>query len=183
MAKATLEGLTPEDINGLAVTARGLIDNPKTRGKFQRLLREDDPTLVLPEIDAADAAAERVKPLEDQVTKLTNDLAQRDARDRLNRLQREPVEAGLLKSLEELPDLEKYMKEKGFTPVQYLQAARYRQMERQLAEPTPPNITPHQPLLPKGDELKAWMQNPAQKAREVANQFLNESRANRGPRH
>jgi hypothetical protein len=173
----SLEGMSEQDRNNLAALAIRLSTGEKTRKDFQKLIKAENPSFSSPELELEDlrsqmtGSAEQAKRLE----KLEGELAERNAREKWDSIKQEPVKAGLI-TAEEIPDLEAYMKEKGFNATQYRQAAEHRNMENQLAVPTAAALKPFQM---NDDGLKLAKKDPKAFLRNNTISYLNEMRTRR----
>jgi hypothetical protein len=176
----SLEGLSADEINGLAALGVSLTNNPKTRKEFFKLVKTVNPDASVPELDADEAIATATAAQNKRLDAMENKQREDDARARLAALKDEPVIKGLI-TKDEIPELEKYMKERGFTPIQYVQAAQLRQAEMRAAEPTPGTFQPTA-VLPGDKDLRkdsrAW-------ARKAAADAINDIKAGKvaGLRH
>jgi hypothetical protein len=59
--------MTPEAIADLAALAKGLSENPQTRGQFLGMMKRADPNLSIPEIDIPNRLSAAVKPHLDKI--------------------------------------------------------------------------------------------------------------------
>ncbi len=170
----SLEGYTPQQIADLAAMAHVIGRNPETSREFQRLAKKAVPGAHFPELELEDRIAAATGASAEKVAALEAKLQEREARDRLQSHRMAPVRAGLIRE-DEVEGLETYMKDKGFTVTQYEQAARFRQMEQQLAVPTAPES-----LAPAGfspEKLKLLRQNPEAFLQQEGAAAVAESRA------
>ena len=71
---ASLEDLTPEARDELALLARELSENPATREPFLRLTKQARPSLTIDTIDIKDQVSQVVQQAEDRVMQLENKL-------------------------------------------------------------------------------------------------------------
>ena len=77
----SLEGLSAEEIEALAVTAKALRDNPKTRLGFLRLAKAANPDLIVPEVDAEERQNRIHQHVHDRFTKLEEKVANDAAKE------------------------------------------------------------------------------------------------------
>jgi hypothetical protein len=176
MPLPSLEGLASEDVARLAQVAAALANNPQTRSGFQRLYKQVDPTVVLPELDMEEALAKQReqfhKELEDRDKKAEQERLVRQRTETL----RDLVDSGLLARDDIAID-----KESNLSPIEkfaldnkigdYQSAARLYKQSLGAATPTnsSPSFVPSAPTVPKIDlgdtgNLRQWSLNEAYKA-------------------
>ena len=151
MAEINLEGLSPEAIQGLALTAKSMLENSKTRARTLALVKEVDPTQNIPEIDMPAQFAtmldeERTarKKIEDEVR---DDRIRRDVERQRNKI----TAKGIAEA--DVDKVEKLMIDRGIT--NHETAAEFFIAQNKMAEPTPPAHLAYQSLeLPKFDLTK-----------------------------
>ena len=80
---ASLEDLTPEARDELALLARELSDDPETREAFLRLTKKRRPNLTIDSIDLKDEMARKLDEERNRVDQLEGKLRERDALDSL----------------------------------------------------------------------------------------------------
>jgi hypothetical protein len=160
----SLEDLSLEQRDELAMLAKQLSDNPNTRKEFLRMTKKVRPELSVPELDIEDYTHSKVSAAEERVMALESKLRERDAVEELNKRR-----ARLGRSEEEVAEIEKVMLEKGMT--NHETAAEYFDWMRQAATPTPMgyNSSP----MNKFDLSKYW-KNPQMGARDEAQKALME---------
>lgn len=130
---ASLENLDEDAIKGLATLAKGLAEDPKTRRAFQALLKTQNPSLPIPELDAETRAAAQIKPLQDELAALRKEQAEKRGVDGLQARRAKLREAG--HSDEEITSIEKLMVDKQIPS--HDTAAEHFRMSQKLATPTP----------------------------------------------
>jgi hypothetical protein len=167
----SLEDLTPEARDELALLAKQLAENPKTRKNFLRLTREARPDMPIPEIEIEDRTTQAFQQADQRVQSLEAKLHQQDALNELERRRRALLKKGLVDSEEEISQVEKVMLDKGIT--NHESAAEYWKWMRQSAEPTPIGYNSN-PL--NGFDLNKYWKNPVKAARDNAVQALSELR-------
>lgn len=167
----SLEDLTPEARDELALLAKQLAENPKTRKNFLRLTREARPDMPIPEIEIEDNTSAVLQQAEERVQSLEAKLQQRDALNELERRRNALLKKGLVDSEDDIPEVEKVMLEKGIT--NHESAAEYWKWMKQSAEPTPIGYN-SSPL--NGFDLNKYWKNPTKAARDNAMQALGELR-------
>ena len=170
----SLEDLTIEARDELALLARQLAENPATRKDFLRLTKKAKPDMPIPELEIEDSTTSAVQKAEDRVQALEAKLAEKDAREELEK-RRSKIRARGLKD-DDIAEVEKIMLEKGIT--QHDAAADYWDWMKQASTPTPSGYNPNP--INKFDLGKYW-KNPVQGARDEAAKALNELRKNPRP--
>ena len=160
----SLEDLSYEARDELALLARQLAENPKTRKAFLRLTKEAKPDMPIPELEIEDSTNYAVQKANDRVAHLEARLQQRDAMEELNKRRSKLKEKGLVENDEQVEEVEKMMLEKGIT-------------NHEVA-PTPTGYNPS--AIGKFD-LSAYWKNPIQGARNEAAKALSELRRNPKP--
>lgn len=177
---ASLEDLTPEARDELALLARELSENPTTRESFLRLTKQARPNLTIDTIDIKDQVSDVVRQAEEKVTALENRMREKEALDDLKSRRDALLHKGKVKSSEEIAEIEKLMLEKGITS--HETAADYFTYMKEAAKPTPvkqfnPNVMDE---TARGTLQKFW-KNPAAAARDEASNALMELRKNPRP--
>lgn len=143
----SLEDLTHEEL--LKHTAalqqsdnlfKTLLTSPDTREPMQRLLKQKNPNLVIPEIDAQDRVMAAVAEERKEREKLQAQIIERDVKDRINEAR------GSIKSKYGLTDadvleVEKLMTDKENPIPTHDAAARVFKASRTVSEPTPMQIS------------------------------------------
>ncbi len=170
----SLEDLTIEARDELALLARQLAENPATRKDFLRLTKKAKPDMPIPELEIEDSTTSAVQKAEDRVQALEAKLAEKDAREELEK-RRSKIRARGLKD-DDIAEVEKIMLEKGI--MQHDAAADYWDWMKQASTPTPSGYNPNP--INKFDLGKYW-KNPVQGARDEAAKALNELRKNPRP--
>ena len=172
----SLEDMSFEQRDQMALLMRELSDNPDTRKEILRLTRRVKPGLVIPELDieehthsAVSAANKRVEDIE---AKMREKEALADLESRRMRL----IKKGLIQDESEIEQVEKIMLDKGIT--NHESAAEYWQWMKQSAVPTP---TGYNPSAVSKFDLGKYYKNPVMAARDEAAKALNELRKNPRP--
>ena len=170
----SLEDLSLEQRDELAMLARQLADNPATRKQFLRMTKQVKPEMSIPELDIEDFTNTKVSAAETRVMNLEAKMRERDAVEELNKRR-----AKLNRPTKEIEQIEKLMLDKGMT--NHETAAEYFDWMRQAAEPTPNSAMGYTPsALSKFDLSKYW-KNPQMGARDEAAQALKDLRKNTRP--
>ena len=170
----SLEDLSFEQRDELAMLAKQLADNPNTRKEFLRMTKPVKPEMSIPELDIEDYTNKKVTAAEERVMKLEANLRDRDARDEL-----EKRRAKLGRSAEEIAEIEKVMLEKGMT--NHETAAEYFDWMKQAAAPTPNSAMGYNPSALSKFDLNKYWKNPQMGARDEAQKALQELRKNTRP--
>jgi hypothetical protein len=172
----SLEDLTPEARDELALLARQLAENPTTRKDMLRLTKRIKPDLPIPELEIEDYTRSAVDSANDRVAQLEARLREKEAMDELNSRRNKLKSKGLIDKDEDIEEVEKVMLEKGIT--NHEAAAEYWRWMQQSAAPTPTGYNPS--AINKFDLSKYW-RNPVAGARDEAAKALNELRKNPKP--
>ncbi|CAB4141398.1 hypothetical protein UFOVP687_5 [uncultured Caudovirales phage] len=172
----SLEDLTPEARDELALLARQLAENPTTRKDMLRLTKKIKPDLPIPELEIEDYTRSAVDSANDRVAQLEARLREKEAMDELNSRRNKLKSKGLIDRDEDIEEVEKVMLEKGIT--NHEAAAEYWRWMQQSAAPTPTGYNPS--AINKFDLSKYW-RNPVAGARDEAAKALNELRKNPKP--
>ena len=172
----SLEDLTPEARDELALLARQLAENPTTRKDMLRLTKKIKPDMPIPELEIEDYTRSAVDSANDRVAQLEARLREKEAMDELNARRNKLKSKGLIDKDEDIEEVEKVMLEKGIT--NHEAAAEYWRWMRQSDVPTPTGYNPS--AINKFDLSKYW-RNPVAGARDEAAKALNELRKNPKP--
>jgi chromosome segregation ATPase len=167
----SLEDLSTEARDELALLAKQLSENPETRKDFLRQVKKVKPEMPIPELEIEDYTRNAVDKANDRVAQLEAKLRERDAMDELNSRRNKLKAKGLIDTDDQIEEVEKVMLEKGIT--NHEAAAEYWRWMQQSAAPTPTGIN-------KFDLSKYW-RNPVAGARDEAAKALNELRKNPRP--
>lgn len=172
----SLEDMSFEQRDQLALLMRELSDNPATRKEVLRLTKQIKPDLVIPELEIESTTKSYVEKLEqklmDREAKDREQEALRDLEARRNKL----MKKGLVEREEDIEEVEKVMLEKGIT--NHESAAEYWQWMKQSATPTP---TGYNPSAVSKFDLGKYYKNPQAAARDEAAKALQELRKNVRP--
>lgn len=166
MADISLEGMSQEAIQGLALLAKGLSDNPETRNDFLKMTKKANPSMSIPEVDiplSMDALLKAERTEREKLEKeILKDRVERDVEKRRASLM---ADKGLTDK--DVAEVEKLMVEKGIAS--HETAADYYKMQQQSARPTP-SFTGHgSHQMPKvdtkdfGGNIAQWSRNEAAK--------------------
>jgi hypothetical protein len=172
----SLEDISLEARDELALLAKQLSDNPETRKEFLRLTQRVKPDMVIPELQLEDFTNKKVNQAEERVMQLENKLREKDIREHLESKRRALKEQGIARTDEDIQEIEKIMLEQGITS--HDTAAQHWEWMKQAATPTPTGYNPN--MMNKFDLSKYW-KNPQGAARNEAASALHEIR-NQGRR-
>ena len=176
----SLEDLTPDARDELALLARELAENPQTREQFLRLTKSARPNVSIDSIDLKDEVSRVVEEANSRVSQMENKLRERDALDDLKERRRNLLQSGKAKSKDDIEKIEKLMLEKGIQ--NHETAADYFDWMNKAATPTPSKQFNQNVLdeSARGILSKFW-KNPAGAARDEASKALMEMRKNPRP--
>jgi hypothetical protein len=170
----SLEDLSFEQRDELAMLAKQLADNPNTRKEFLRMTKQVKPEMSIPELEIEDYTNKKVTAAEERVMRLEAQLRDRDAREELDKRR-----AKLGRSEKEIAEIEKVMLEKGMT--NHETAAEYFDWMNQAAAPTPNSAMGYNPSALSKFDLNKYWKNPQMGARDEAQKALQELRKNTRP--
>ena len=164
MSEISLEGMSAEAINGLALLAKGLSQNSATRDQFLQLTKTANPELNIPEVDIPAKfqgmfAEERAKR-----EALENQIRENDVRQQIKE-RREDLMKGKKLSFEQVQEVEKMMTEKGI--MNHDTAADFYISQQKSASPTPSTGGYSVQTVPKieakefGGNINNWARNEA----------------------
>jgi hypothetical protein len=172
----SLEDMSFEQRDELALLMRQLAENPATRKDVLRLTKKLKPELPIPELDIEEHTQNAVSLSNKRVEELEAKLRERDALNDLEQRRNKLMKRGLIQNESDIEEVEKVMLEKGIT--NHEAAAEYWQWMKQSAAPTPSGYNPS--AINKFDLNKYW-KNPVAGARDEAAKALNELRKNPRP--
>jgi hypothetical protein len=172
----SLEDISLEQRDELALLMQELAQNPATRKEALRLTKKVRPNLPIPELELEDYTEQKVSAAEERVLQLEAKLKEKDAREELQKRRDRLIKKGLAQSEEDIESIEKIMLEKKISD--HETAAEYFDWMKQAATPTPSGYNPS-PL--KGFDLNNYWKNPVQGARNEAAKALSELRKNTRP--
>ena len=172
----SLEDISLEQRDELALLMKELAENPATRKEALRLTKKVRPNLPIPELELEDYTEKKVTQAEDRVAQLEAKLKEKESLEELQKRRDRLIKKGLAQSDEDIEQIEKIMLEKKISD--HETAAEYFDWMKQAAAPTPTGYSPS-PL--KGFDLNAYWKNPVQGARNEAAKALQELRKNTRP--
>lgn len=172
----SLEDLSMEARDELALLARQLSENPATRKEFLRLTKKAKPDMPIPELEIEDKTDNAIEQMRKENQELRAKMQEKDAIEELEKRRSKLKAKNLVERDEDIAEVEKIMLEKGIT--NHEAAAEYWQWMKQSAQPTPSGYNPNP--MTKFDLGKYW-KNPVQGARDEAAKALNDLRKNPRP--
>ncbi len=172
----SLEDLSMEARDELALLARQLSENPATRKEFLRLTKKAKPDMPIPELEIEDKTDSAIEMMRKENQELRAKWQEKEATEELEKRRSRLKTKNLVERDEDIAEVEKIMLEKGIT--NHEAAAEYWQWMKQSAQPTPSGYNPNP--MTKFDLGKYW-KNPVQGARDEAAKALNELRKNPRP--
>jgi hypothetical protein len=172
----SLEDMSFEQRDQMALLMRELSDNPETRKEILRLTKKVKPGLVIPELDIEDHTHNAVSAANKRVEDLEAKIREKEAVEDLNKRRMSLIKKGLIQDESEIEQVEKIMLDKGIT--NHESAAEYWDWMKQSAVPTP---TGYNPSAVAKFDLGKYYKNPVMAARDEASKALNELRRNPRP--
>ena len=172
----SLEDMSFEQRDQMALLMRELSDNPATRKEILRMTKRIKPDLIIPELEIEEHTSNAVSAAQRRMESLESQLRERDAVDDLQKRRMKLIKNGLINDESEIEEVEKVMLDKGIT--NHEAAAEYWQWMKQSAAPTPSGYNPS--AIAKFD-LGKYYKNPTMAARDEASKALNELRKNPRP--
>jgi hypothetical protein len=167
----SLEDISLEQRDELALLAKQLAENPSTRKDFLRMTKKVKPDLPIPELEMQDYTEKKMSDMENRLLVSENKLREKDAREELNRRRQSLITKGLARDDADVEQIEKIMLSKNIS--NHETAAEYFDWMKQAAEPTPSGYNPS--AISKFDLSKYW-KNPQMGARDEAAQALKDIR-------
>lgn len=163
MANEEFAGLDPQlvEVLGKARVLDELYENPKTKTELFRLLKQNNPKLRVPEIDAASETLEAIKPALTEIKQTRDELEKERLALKIERA-RDNIKRQHNLTEEELTETGKYMQEKGITNIDT--ALEHRRLAEKVAAP---RSAPTSIQLPNMTDIfndpKGWANNEALK--------------------
>ena len=172
----SLEDMSFEQRDQMALLMRELSDNPETRKEILRLTKKVKPGLVIPELDIEEHTHTAVSAANKRVEELEAKMREKEALEDLQKRRMSLIKKGLIQDESEIEQVEKIMLDKGIT--NHESAAEYWDWMKQSAVPTP---TGYNPSAVAKFDLGKYYKNPVMAARDEASKALNELRRNPKP--
>jgi len=171
---ASLEDLTPDARDELALLARQLAENPATRKDFLRLTKRAKPDIPIPELEIEDSVYKHTQLSNAKVERLEAKLREKEAMDELTRRRQALLKKGKVSDETEIEQIEKVMLEKGITD--HETAADYHRWMKEQATPTAATFTRNVMDQTARSTLSSFWKNPQVAARDEASKALMELR-------
>lgn len=133
----SLENMSAEDRDNLALLAHQLANNPETRHMFLRMTKKISPKTPIPEVDMADAVNAALKTRDEKIQGLEKTILEGEAKGNIERKRADLKDQGF--SEPEIEVLEKWMVDNQVP--NYKTAAEFFKLQKQSAPPTPFNIS------------------------------------------
>ena len=176
----SLEDLTPEARDELALLMRQIAENPATRKEALRLAKRVRPDMTIDTLEIEDEVDKKFEQSQAKLEALEAKLREKEAVEELERRRRALINKGKAKSEDDVAAIEKIMLEKGIQ--NHETAADYFQWMNQAATPTSSSAFKANVMdATARDTLSKYWKNPAAAAREEASNALNELRKNPRP--
>lgn len=175
----SLEDLSSDARDELALLARRLAENPATRKDFLRLTKKANPDLPIPELEIEDSVYHHTQQSNARVEQLEAKLREKEALDELSRRREALMKKGKISDEAEIEQIEKIMLEKGIT--NHETAADYHRWMRESAAPTPTSFNRNVMDTTARSTLSAFWKNPQGAARDEASKAMMELRKNPRP--
>src|SRR6266853_5141514 len=144
-----------------ALLMRALHDDPKFRPKLQRLVKEFNPNVRIPELDMQAEVVTALEPHLKTIADARNELAAERADRATEREWASAERAGHIRP-EDRPEVEKLMQERGIT--NRATAAEF--YAQSPAAAAPRSVMPSPFTLPAAPDMKELIANPTQWARK-----------------
>ena len=109
----SLEDLSFEQRDEMALLLQELSNNPSTRKEVLRLTKKVRPDLNIPELEIEDKVEKRASSAEERVQSLESKLREREALDDLKQRRESLMKKGLINNEEDISEVEKIMLEKN----------------------------------------------------------------------
>jgi len=175
----SLEDVSPEARDELALLARRLSENPATRKDFLRLTKRVSPDLPIPELELEDTVTKASTAAQQRIERLEAQLRERDAVSELEKRRQSLVKKGKISDEAEIEQVEKIMLEKGIT--NHETAAEYHRYMREAAAPSPMGYNRNVMDNTARATLANYWKNPQVAARDEASKALMELRGKPRP--
>jgi hypothetical protein len=167
---ASLEGMTPQQIEGLASVYTDLLQDASTRKDILRLTKKRLPNVSIPEIDMDDKVNSKMEELAKEREEFRKEQQMAKLEAERDKKRQKLLDKGLIEKEDEFDEVEKFMTEKGMGD--HEAAAQFRKLERQAAIPTASRyVGPTMDLPPTFAEV---MKNPQQWALNEAGRVMAE---------
>ena len=174
----SLEDLSLEDRDQLALLAKQLAETPSTRRRMLELTKEVRPDMPIPELEIEETSRKHFEASNKRVEELEAKLREKEAMEALKERRSNLVRKGLAQE-SDIESIEKVMIEKNIP--NHETAAEYFDWMKQAATPVVhTDVGYHGNPINKFDLSKYW-KNPVNGARDEAAKALQELRKNSRP--
>jgi len=173
MANDSLEGMSESELASIVALNRALATNEKTRKSYLGLVKEVDPSVVLPELEASRELDIRIAEERRARESLEEKIRERDVTDRIEKA-RNKIKGKYNLSDDDITGVEKLMTERKIGD--YDTAAEFYDMSRKAAAPTSAQIRSSVFNKPNEDWFKG---DPSKIARNLADEALRDLQKNR----
>ena len=164
---SSLEDLSPEARDELALIARQLAENPATRNDFLRMTKKVKPDITIDTIELEDKFEARQQQNNARIEELQAKLMEKEALETLEKRRQALIKSGKAQSDEDVEKIEKIMLEKGIQ--NHETAADYWQWMNKASEPTGQSFYNPSVLNETArDTLSKFWKNPQRAARDEA---------------
>ena len=172
---SSLEDLSPEARDELALIARQLAENPATRNDFLRMTKKVKPDITIDTIELEDKFEARQQQNNARIEELQAKLMEKEALETLEKRRQALIKSGKAQTDEDVEKIEKIMLEKGIQ--NHETAADYWQWMNKASEPTGQSFYNPSVLNEAArDTLANFWKNPQRAARDEASKALQELR-------
>jgi len=172
---SSLEDLSPEARDELALIARQLAENPATRNDFLRMTKKVKPDITIDTIELEDKFEARQQQNNARIEELQAKLMEKEALETLEKRRQALIKSGKAQSDEDVEKIEKIMLEKGIQ--NHETAADYWQWMNKASEPTGQAFYNPSVLNEAArDTLSKFWKNPQRAARDEAARAMQDLR-------
>ena len=137
----SLENISLEQRDELALLMKQLAENPETRKDALRLTKKLRPDLPMPELEIEDYTEKKVSQAQKRVEDLEAKLREKEIREELKDKRDALIKKGLIDNESDIEEVEKVMLENKIAD--HETAAQYWQWMKQAAAPTPTGYNPN----------------------------------------
>lgn len=164
---SSLEDLSPDARDELALIARQLAENPATRNEFLRMTKKVKPDITIDTIELEDKFEARQQQSNARIEELQAKIMEKEALETLEKRRQALIKSGKATSDADVESIEKIMLEKGIQ--NHETAADYWQWMNKASEPTGQQFYNPSVLNETArDTLSKFWKNPQRAARDEA---------------
>jgi hypothetical protein len=172
---SSLEDLSPEARDELALIARQLAENPATRNDFLRMTKKVKPDITIDTIELEDKFEARQQQNNARIEELQAKLMEKEALETLEKRRQALIKSGKAQTEDDVEKIEKIMLEKGIQ--NHETAADYWQWMNKASEPTGQSFYNPSVLNEAArDTLANFWKNPQRAARDEAARAMQDLR-------